>query len=120
MTARCLAPHRQRSAIWKQWKIKRCLKAIRPEVQFVSVFRCPVRWESMSPVGGGNEVRHCRECEEDVYDLQDASASEVEDLLRRHGGEVCAQVSVLPDNLVVLGRCDNAEKPASRGRIQAR
>jgi hypothetical protein len=59
---------------------------------------CPVAWEWMT---GDDRVRHCSQCNCNVYDISALPAAEGERLLDRTAGGLCVQISRRSDGSVV-------------------
>jgi hypothetical protein len=58
---------------------------------------CPIRWEAMT---GSNQVRHCSECDQQVFDLSALTAAEAVALIQAKRGQLCIQLSRRPDGTV--------------------
>ncbi len=63
---------------------------------------CPVLWEDMV---GDERVRHCAQCNQDVYDLSALPADEAVALLQAWPGPVCVQLYRRPDGTVLTADC---------------
>lgn len=73
---------------------------------------CTARWESMS---GTEQVRHCAECNRNVYDLSKLTRGQAEKLIVASGGRLCAGITRRPDGTVI-----NAEEPCGLHLIPRR
>src|SRR5438270_1645797 len=63
---------------------------------------CPVRWEAMS---GNDQVRHCSQCDQPVYDLSALTAAEAVALIRAKQGQLCIQLYRRPDGTLLTADC---------------
>jgi len=63
---------------------------------------CSVPWDSMR---GGDHVRHCGQCKQNVYQLSTLSKDEAEDLIRQREGKLCVRFYRRPDGSVVTRDC---------------
>jgi hypothetical protein len=63
---------------------------------------CAVPWESMQ---GDDKVRHCSQCNQNVYHLSNMSKAEAEELIRSNEGKLCARFYRRPDGSVVTREC---------------
>src|SRR5215471_4735836 len=59
---------------------------------------CRANWETMS---GSDQVRHCAECNRQVYDLSKMTRSQAERLVIVKEGSFCARISRSPDGAVI-------------------
>lgn len=63
---------------------------------------CPARWESMV---GDDFVRHCPECNKNVYDLSQLTGEQAADLMRRKEGDLCIQLYRRRDGTILTADC---------------
>jgi len=63
---------------------------------------CTVPWESMR---GSDRVRHCGQCNQNVYQLSEMSREEAEELIKRKDGKACLRFFRRPDGTVVTRDC---------------
>ncbi|HEX7900614.1 MAG TPA: hypothetical protein VF950_22810 [Planctomycetota bacterium] len=63
---------------------------------------CRKSWAGMS---GGDRVRFCRACRQNVYNLSELSEREAWALVRRLEGRVCARFYQRPDGTVLTRDC---------------
>jgi hypothetical protein len=64
---------------------------------------CTVDWDSMQ---GDAQVRHCQQCDLDVYNLSAMTRAEAEAFVReREGGEVCVRLYQRRDGTVISRDC---------------
>lgn len=63
---------------------------------------CPARWESMA---GDDFVRHCPECNKNVYDLSQLTAEQAANLIRRKEGNLCIQLFRRRDGTILTADC---------------
>lgn len=75
---------------------------------------CPVRWDDMV---GDDRVRHCRHCDQQVYDTAAMTTAEVEALIGqvRAGARVCGRLHRRPDGTLMTRDCADAR----RARVRA-
>ncbi len=67
---------------------------------------CPVKWDDMQAVGDGEQVRHCDQCDLNVYNLSAMTADDAEALLVAHEGErLCAGFYRREDGTVLTRDC---------------
>jgi hypothetical protein len=60
---------------------------------------CQVPWDSMP---GNDQVRHCRQCKQNVYNVSEMTRAEAMRLL---GGRACLRIYRRPDNTVMTSDC---------------
>jgi Carboxypeptidase regulatory-like domain len=63
---------------------------------------CPASWERMT---GDERVRHCGECELNVYNLSDMTRVEAERLLATHEGRLCIRFYRRDDGTIITRDC---------------
>ncbi len=63
---------------------------------------CPASWETMT---GDQFVRHCAQCDKNVYDLSELTAQQVIDLIREKEGTLCAKLYRRADGRVLTADC---------------
>ena len=63
---------------------------------------CTVDWETMS---GNDRVRHCDQCELNVYDLSSMHRADAERLLRDSEGRLCVRLHRRHDGTVITQDC---------------
>jgi hypothetical protein len=70
-------------------------------------YSCPVQWEMLD---GNDSVRHCKECNSNVFNLLGLDDEEIRQFVELHDGKVCGLVKTKRDGLVINGKC---KKPQS-------
>ena len=63
---------------------------------------CPVPWDAMQ---GDNLMRHCAECDKQVYDLSELTAQQAVNLIREKEGKLCIQLYRRKDGTVLTADC---------------
>ena len=63
---------------------------------------CPVSWAQMS---GNDQVRHCAQCDQKVYDLSTMTAGESLALLADSDGNVCVRLYRRKDGKIMTKDC---------------
>src|SRR5262245_51727882 len=63
---------------------------------------CAVPWDSMQ---GDDRVRHCSQCQQNVYHLSKMSREEAEQLILQKEGKLCVQFYRRADGSVVTRSC---------------
>ena len=63
---------------------------------------CEVPWESMT---GSDQVRHCGECRQNVYNVSELTRAEALQLLASRSGRVCLRIFRRVDGTVVTSDC---------------
>lgn len=63
---------------------------------------CTVDWESMT---GTDQVRHCDQCNLNVYNLSDMTTQEAQALIARTEGRLCARMLRRDDGTVITQDC---------------
>lgn len=63
---------------------------------------CPVDWESMP---GTDRVRHCSQCNKNVYNLSAMTRRQAEALLRETEGNLCARLYRRADGTILTENC---------------
>jgi hypothetical protein len=66
---------------------------------------------------GTAQVRHCRICEKDVFNLSAMTEAEAESLLLRARGPLCARFYRRQDGTLVTSDCPVGRRRQRRGRI---
>lgn len=66
---------------------------------------CPVSWDGMT---GNDRVRHCRECNQQVFDLSALTAEEGVRLIEESEGRVCVRFYRRTDGKIVTRDCVSA------------
>lgn len=67
---------------------------------------CPVKWEDMHGVGDGVRVRHCDQCDLNVYNLSEMTADAAEALLVAHAGRrLCGAFYRREDGTILTRDC---------------
>jgi hypothetical protein len=75
-----------------------------PVLELTPATPCTARWDTMA---GGDQVRYCKTCHKNVYDLGALSRAEAEALIVRTGGQLCASYFVRHDGTIKLRDCDD-------------
>src|ERR1019366_8474260 len=63
---------------------------------------CPASWNKMK---GDEQVRHCDQCEQNVYNLSEMSAAEAVDLIQKKEGHLCVRLYRRTDGTVITSDC---------------
>lgn len=63
---------------------------------------CTVSWQGMA---GGDRVRHCGSCRQNVYDLSSMTRREAEALVRRTEGRLCVRFFRRADGTILTKDC---------------
>lgn len=63
---------------------------------------CPASWERMA---GDDRVRHCTQCDLNVYNFAEMTRDEVRDLLARSEGRLCARLYRRADGTLLTKDC---------------
>ena len=63
---------------------------------------CPASWDKMK---GDEQVRHCDQCQQNVYNLSEMSAADAIELIRQKEGRLCVQFYRRPDGTVITTDC---------------
>jgi hypothetical protein len=66
---------------------------------------CPMRWEDMRPVDGGERIRHCHQCDLHVYNFSNMSREDAEALVLNKQGRFCAGFFRRPDGTIITRDC---------------
>ena len=77
---------------------------------------CTQKWDSMK---GDERVRHCGACQKNVYDFTALGRTEIETLLLKTEGKVCARLYQRPDGTVVPNDCPVGLAKARRKAMAA-
>ena len=72
---------------------------------------CLAKWERMT---GNDQVRHCPECDRDVYNLSAMTECEAEQFIAMHAGRLCARVYQRTDGTVLTQDCPLGRQVVSR------
>src|SRR5258708_37537102 len=63
---------------------------------------CSANWDSMP---GSDRVRHCAECNKNVYNLSEMTKREAEALVREKEGQLCARLYRRADDTILTSNC---------------
>ena len=63
---------------------------------------CPANWDSMP---GTDQVRHCSQCNQNVYNLSAMTRRQAEKLLRETEGRLCARLYRRADGTILTENC---------------
>jgi hypothetical protein len=67
---------------------------------------CPMKWEDMHAVRDGAQVRHCDQCDLNVYNLSAMTAAQAEALLVAHEGRrLCGAFYRREDGTILTSDC---------------
>ena len=66
---------------------------------------CSMKWDDLTPVGGGETVRHCGQCRLNVYNLSAMTRDEATALVENAEGRVCAGFFRRADGTVLTRDC---------------
>jgi hypothetical protein len=72
---------------------------------------CPADWEKMS---GSAHVRHCGECNLNVYNISEMTRREAENLIRAHEGRLCVRFYRRADGTILTQNCPAGLKALAR------
>ena len=72
---------------------------------------CPADWDSMP---GTDQVRHCSQCNKNVYNLSAMTRREAEALLREKEGQLCARLYRRADGTILTENCPAGLRAISR------
>jgi len=75
---------------------------------------CTEDWDKMS---GTDAIRHCSECDKNVYHLSYMTNEQVEQLLSRAGDAPCVRFYERADGTVLLGDCPVGQTSKQRRRM---
>lgn len=70
---------------------------------------CIASWEAMA---GDDRVRHCEQCQLNVYNLSAISRIEAQTLLREHAGRICVRLYRRRDGTVITQDCPRGVRKA--------
>lgn len=77
---------------------------------------CTASWGSMR---GDLRVRHCGQCDKNVYNVAEMTREEAEDVIRTHEGEVCMRLYQREDGTILTADCPDGVKRRRRRRMAA-
>jgi hypothetical protein len=63
---------------------------------------CHASWDKMK---GDEQVRHCEQCHQNVYNLSEMSAAEAVDLIREKEGHLCVRLYRRADGTMITSDC---------------
>ena len=66
---------------------------------------CSMRWDDLTPVDGGETVRHCGQCRLNVYNLSAMTRDEATALVQNAEGRVCGAFFRRADGKVLTRDC---------------
>ena len=72
---------------------------------------CTADWDQMS---GDERVRHCGQCDLNVYNLSDMANADAEALIRTHEGRLCVRLYRREDGTVITADCPVGLRAAAR------
>jgi hypothetical protein len=79
--------------------------------RIVILVACHADWNGMT---GDQRVRHCAECDKNVFHLSELTRPQAEALLRQYEGNLCARFYRRPDGTVLTKTCEQGLRAASR------
>ncbi len=82
--------------------MKTTLPTLEPLNRITIANPCPASWKRMK---GDEQVRHCDQCDLNVYNLSEMSASEATDLIQRKEGRLCVRFYRRMDGTVITSDC---------------
>jgi hypothetical protein len=75
------------------------------------VEKCPASWQEMT---GGDQVRYCGQCKQNVYNLLEMTEDEALSLLAASEGKLCVRFYQRRDGTVVTSDCSRVVRTAAR------
>ncbi len=72
---------------------------------------CPADWDSMP---GTDQVRHCSQCNKNVYNLSAMTRGQAKALLRQNEGRLCARLYRRADGTILTENCPAGLRTAGR------
>lgn len=94
------------------------LKKLNPKFEFRWIYECETSWEKMEIID--KNVRHCKKCDLNVFDLTDKSKDEISSLIKSHNGKICGIVYFQNHKLYQFDDCQHKKEPAFKlGIIQS-
>jgi hypothetical protein len=102
-------------------RVRALLVASSPRLQPVRLAKLKVAspcHESWSDMTGDDQVRHCKRCDKDVFNLSAMNAADAEALLARHGTAPCVRFFRRADGTVKTKDCPD-RRPLIAGVIAA-
>src|SRR5260370_28893979 len=73
---------------------------------------CAADWDSMP---GSDRVRHCDQCNKNVYNLSEMTRRQAEALLREKEGQLCARLYRRADGTILTSNCPAGLRAIGRG-----
>ena len=77
---------------------------------------CNASWDAMQ---GDDRVRHCGQCDKNVFDLSAMTADQAEGLLRNHGTSLCVRFYRRRDGTVLTSDCPVGRKQRRKRKLAA-
>jgi hypothetical protein len=74
---------------------------------------CDASWDAMA---GNDQVRHCAQCDKNVYNLSAMTRDEAEALLRQREGRICVRMYRRPDGTMLTSDCPVGARRRRRRR----
>lgn len=96
--------------------IKENLRELDPEMSFTMKFACAMKWDEMQETDDPR-CKHCERCDLHVFDLVGLNPTEISELVRKNGGEICGQAHVRNDNTLNFDPC-RFPRRALQGKIK--
>lgn len=88
------------------------LNSIPPILENIHVAApCPADWERMD---GDSRVRHCGECNLNVYNISEMTRLEAEDFIRSHEGRLCIRFFRRADGTILTQNCPRGVQALAR------
>lgn len=78
---------------------------------------CTMNWEDMA---GNDRVRHCQQCQLDVYNISDMTAGEAETFLRNQTDKACINLYRRADGTIITDNCPVGLRKLRAGLLKAR
>lgn len=63
---------------------------------------CPADWNEMT---GDEQVRHCKLCEKNVYNLSNIPEQDALNIIKEHNGNLCGRLYLRKDGTVIVNDC---------------
>ena len=77
---------------------------------------CNASWDAMT---GDDHVRHCGQCDKNVFDLSSLNAQQAEALLAEHGSSLCVRFYRRRDGTVLTSDCPVGRKRRRKQKVAA-
>jgi hypothetical protein len=90
------------------------MKTRQPLSELRVVNKCPASWAAMT---GTERVRHCSQCNKNVFNISDMTHAEAVELVRQTEGKVCVRYYQRRDGTILTRDCSVGDRVSLKARL---